>query len=125
MPTTVWPAATNCVTSGRPITPLAPATSTRISTSSPASHSPIPREHPRGVGVDKPLEVAFDRVMDNAIVADEVQVQGPDGVRHSGFHALSDDSRKLVFHPVSRWEVCPLWVISGHRRMSALCPLYP
>jgi hypothetical protein len=35
-PTTVWPVATNCPTSARPISPLPPATNTRICTSSAA-----------------------------------------------------------------------------------------
>jgi len=42
--------------------------------------------------------------MDNAIVADEIPVQSPDGVRLAGIQALTEDSRKLVFRPLSRWE---------------------
>jgi hypothetical protein len=52
----------------------------------------------------RPLKVAFDRVMDDAIVAQEVQVQGADGLRLPGVQALSDDGRRLVFHPDNRWE---------------------
>src|SRR5262249_6662711 len=62
--------------------------------------------HVSGVlaGSRQALEVTFERVMDNAIVADEIQVQGPDGARLAGTQALTEDSRKLVFRPLSRWE---------------------
>lgn len=58
--------------------------------------------------------------MDNAIVADEIQVQGPDGVRLAGIQALTDDSRKLVFRPVSRWEEADYRLVLS-RRLEDAC----
>ena len=71
-------------------------------------------------GSRQPLEVAFDRVMDNAIMADEVQVQGPDGVRLAGSQAMTDDSRRLVFRPVNRWEEADYRLVLS-RRFEDVC----
>jgi hypothetical protein len=71
-------------------------------------------------GSRQPLKVAFDRVMDNAIVAEEIQVQGPDGDRLAGTQALTDDSRKLVFRPLSRWEHAEYRLVFS-RRFEDVC----
>jgi hypothetical protein len=56
------------------------------------------------VGSRSALEVTFDRVMDSAIVADEVEVQCSDGARFDGVRSLTTDGRKLVFYPVGCWD---------------------
>lgn len=68
----------------------------------------------------RPLEVAFDRVMDDAIVAEEVQVQSADGLRLPGIQAVSDDGRRLVFHPVNRWEDAEYRLVFS-RRFEDVC----
>jgi hypothetical protein len=58
--------------------------------------------------------------MDNAIVAEEIQVQGPDGARLAGTQALTDDSRKLVFRPLSHWEQAEYRLVFS-RRFEDVC----
>jgi hypothetical protein len=55
------------------------------------------------VGTRQPVKVRFDRVMDDAIVADEVDVQGPKGLL-TGVQVLCEDGRQLAFRPFTRWE---------------------
>jgi hypothetical protein len=69
------------------------------------------RVSPPPVGSRLALEVTFDRVMDNAIVTDEIQVQ---------IQALTDDSRKLVFRPLSRWEEAEYHLVLS-RRFEDVC----
>lgn len=61
------------------------------------------------VGSRGALEVTFDRVMDDAIVADEIEVQRSDGTRFDGVQSLTMDGRQLVFQPAGRWEHSIRW----------------
>jgi hypothetical protein len=58
--------------------------------------------------------------MDNAIVADEIQVRGPDGVRAAGIQTLSDHSSKPVFRPLSRCEQAEYRLVFS-RRFEDVC----
>jgi hypothetical protein len=71
-------------------------------------------------GTRQPVEVVFDRVIDHAIVADEVHVQGPDGRRLAGIQALSDNGLKLAFHPDAHWKNTDYSVVFS-RRFEDVC----
>jgi hypothetical protein len=62
----------------------------------------------------------FDRVMDDAIVADEIEVQRSDGTRFDGIQSLVMDGRKLVFHPADRWDDSDYQLVLS-RRLEDVC----
>jgi hypothetical protein len=72
------------------------------------------------VGSRGTLEVTFDRVMDDAIVADEIEVQRSDGARFDGIQSLTMDGRKLVFHPTDRWDDSDYRLVLS-RRLEDVC----
>jgi hypothetical protein len=43
-------------------------------------------------------------VMDDAIVADEIELLRSDGTRFDGVQSLTGGGRKLVFQPADHWE---------------------
>jgi len=72
------------------------------------------------VGSRGTLEVTFDRVMDDAIVADEIAVQRPDGTRFDGTHSLIMDGRKLIFQSTDRWDDSDYRLVLS-RRLEDVC----
>lgn len=72
------------------------------------------------VGSRSPLEITFDRVMDGAIVADEIQVQCSDGSRLEGIQSLTIDGRKLIFDPASCWDNSDYRLVLS-RRLEDVC----
>lgn len=66
------------------------------------------------------IEVTFDRMMDDAIVADEIEVQCSDGTRFDAVQSLIMDGRKLVFHPAGRWDDSDYRLVLS-RRLEDVC----
>lgn len=56
------------------------------------------------IGTRHKLVVMFDRVIDHALVAEEVFLFGPGGDRLAAGLALTADGRKLLVAPPARWQ---------------------
>lgn len=61
------------------------------------------------------LVLLFDRVMDAAIVADEVLVIGPEGEPVAGRIEVLSDGRKMRFHPERAWQDGEHQILFSHR----------
>jgi hypothetical protein len=62
-------------------------------------------------GSRQPLSIAFGRLMDNAILDDELEIRDPDGKRVNGVRQLRD-GRTLLLVPDSPWK-------HGHHQLLA------
>jgi hypothetical protein len=71
-------------------------------------------------GTRRRLAVTFDRVMDTAIVADEVDVRGPDGQRTPGVLQPTPDGRRLLFRPAAVWRDAEYQLVFS-RRLEDIC----
>lgn len=71
-------------------------------------------------GTRRRLAVTFDRVMDTAIVADEVEVRGPEGQPTPGAFEPTPDGRRLFFRPTAAWRDAEHQLVFS-RRLEDIC----